>query len=126
MYKNKSSYVYSASDLILHMNSPFASWMARFALDKPGLVEGIEKDQDEMMGLLAEKGNTHEVLFLEQLKQDYGAEQVAIIEEDRTTARPATLKAMKAGYKIIFQAYLQRITLQALQIFWFAVKVSQI
>jgi isopentenyl phosphate kinase len=53
MYKNKSSYVYSASDLILHMNSPFASWMARFALDKPGLVEGIEKDQDEMMGLLA-------------------------------------------------------------------------
>jgi uncharacterized protein len=61
-----------------------------------------------MMGLLAEKGNTHEVLFLEQLKQDYGAEQVAIIEEDRTTARPATLKAMKAGYKIIFQAYLQR------------------
>jgi len=46
------------------MSSPFASWKARLALDKPSLVEGIEKDHDELMGLLAEKGNTCEVLFM--------------------------------------------------------------
>jgi len=90
------------------MGSPFASWMARLALDKPSLVEGIEKDHDKLMGLLAEKGNLHEEFFFEQLKQDYGSEHVAVIEEDRKTAGPETLKAMQAGYKVIFQAYLQR------------------
>ena len=108
MYKNNSDYVYSASDLIVYMSSPFASWMARLALDKPSLIDGIEKDHDELMGLLAEKGNIHEALFLEQLKQDDGAEQVAVIEEDRKTAGPETLKAMQDGYKVIFQAYLER------------------
>jgi len=108
MYKSNSDYVYSASDLIVYMSSPFASWMARLALDKPNLIEGIEKDHDELMGLLAEKGNLHEELFLEQLKQDYGSDNVAEIEEDRKTAGLSTLNAMQVGYKVIFQAYLER------------------
>ena len=56
MYKNNLDYVYSASDLILYMSSPFASWMARLALEKPSLVDGIEKDHDELIGLFAKKG----------------------------------------------------------------------
>jgi len=108
MYKKNSDYVYSASDLIVYMSSPFASWMARLAIDKPSLIEGIEKDKDELMGLLAEKGNNHEYLFLEQLKQDYGSDNVAEIEDDRKTAGLSTLNAMQVGYKIIFQAYMER------------------
>jgi len=38
------------------MSSPFASWMARLALEKPSLVDGIEKDHDELIGLFAKKG----------------------------------------------------------------------
>ena len=108
MYKNNAIFVYSASDLILHMSSPFASWMARLAIEKPNLVKGVEKDHDEMMGLLAEKGVTHEALFLEQLQDEYGIDNVAVIEENRATAGADTIKAMQAGYKVIFQAYLQR------------------
>jgi len=108
MYKNNAAFVYSASDLILHMSSPFASWMARLAIEKPNLVQGIEKDHDEMMGLLAEKGVTHEALFLEQLQADYGSDNVAVIEENRTAAGAETIKAMQDGYSVIFQAYLQR------------------
>ena len=108
MKKNAAEYIFSPSDLIVHMNSPFASWMARLSIDYPERLEGIEKDHDEMMGLLAEKGNEHEDLFLQHLKEAYGAENVAEIEADRRTAREATITAMKAGYAVIFQAYLER------------------
>lgn len=108
MYKNSSGYIYSASDLIIHMNSPFASWMSRLALDKPERLNGIEKDHDEMMGLLAEKGIEHEEQFLEDLREEYGTENVAEIKADKRTAADATHEAMKAGYKVIFQAYLER------------------
>ena len=43
------------SDLILYMSSPFASWMERLKIDHPEQVEGIPKDQDAMLVLLAEK-----------------------------------------------------------------------
>ena len=108
MRKNDTEYVFSPSDLIVHMNSPFASWMARLSIDHPERLKGIEKDHDEMMGLLADKGNEHEYLFLQYLKEEYGAENIAEIESDSQSAREATIIAMKAGYKVIFQAYLER------------------
>jgi predicted RecB family nuclease len=90
------------------MNSPFSSWMARLSLDYPQRLEGIEKDHDEIMGLLANKGNEHELLFLDQMKQQYGADNVAIINVDQATAEKATKEAMEKGYQVIFQAYLKR------------------
>ena len=108
MYKKSAEYVYSASDLIVFMNSAFATWMARLKVDYPKRLAGIEKDHDEVMGLLAEKGNAHEELFLQYLIADYGSEHVVQIGDDRLTAGDATLKAMQAGYKVIFQAYLER------------------
>jgi len=101
MYKNNAAFVYPASDLILHMSSLFTSLMARLAIEKPN---GIEKDHDEMMGLLAEKKETHEALFLEQLQADDGSDNVAIIEENRATADEDTIKAMLSGYQVVFQA----------------------
>lgn len=109
MYKNNQNDItYSASDLILQMSSPFAAWMARLGLDYPERLEGIEKDQDEMMGLLAQKGNAHEEHFLQQLIAEYSADNVAVIKADRRTAAKETQEAMQAGYAVIFQAYLQR------------------
>ena len=49
MYKKQQEYIYSASDLITYMNSPFSSWMSRLALEYPERLEGIEKDHDAMM-----------------------------------------------------------------------------
>lgn len=89
------------------MRSPFASWMSRLELDKPELVQGIEKDQDAMMSLLAKQGNDHEADYLTVIKAQFGAENVAEISRDGNSA-VATLESMQAGYQVIFQAFLQR------------------
>jgi len=108
MYKSAQQIIYSASDLIVYMQSPFASWMARQKIENPDALVGIEKDQDEMMGLLADKGNTHEKDFLTHLIEEQGADNVAVISDDRRIAAGATQDAMQKGYPYIFQAYLQR------------------
>ena len=108
MYKNLNTYTYSPSDLVLFERSAFASWMARLAVDKPEQLAGIEKDQDKMMSLLADKGLQHEGHYFEQFKQDLGADNVCKISEDKETRAAETLKAMQGCYQIIFQAYLER------------------
>ena len=109
MYKlSQSDYIYSPSDLILYMSSPFASWMERLKIDHPEKVEGIPRDQDAMLSLLAEKGNVHEANYLAYLIAQHGKENVAIIERDTATASKKTMAAMVQGHAIIFQAYLER------------------
>ncbi|MDF1690446.1 MAG: TM0106 family RecB-like putative nuclease [Cycloclasticus sp.] len=108
MYKVNHSITFSSSDLMVFMNSPFSSWMARLSVDYPDRLEGIEKDHDEMMGLLATKGGEHETSFLEELKLQYGADHVAVINPDFSTAQQATKEAMEKGYQVIFQAFLKR------------------
>jgi len=93
---------------MVFMSSPLSSWMARLYVDYPERLEGIEKDQDEMMDLLANKGNEHELLFLGEMKQQYGSVNVAVINPDLKTAEHATKEAMEKGYQVIFQAYLKR------------------
>jgi hypothetical protein len=57
MYKTQNAQlIFSPSDLVLAMRSPFASWMERLAIEAQSLVAGIEKDHDLMMALLAAKG----------------------------------------------------------------------
>ena len=103
-----NTYRYSPSDLVLFERSPFASWMARLEIDKPEQLIGIKKDQDAMMSLLAGKGLQHETHYLEKLKTDLGAENVCEINTDRKLRATDTLAAMRAGYQVIFQAYLER------------------
>ena len=103
-----NTYLFSPSDLVLFERSPFASWMARLEIDKPEQLIGIDKDQDKMMALLAKKGNEHEASYLEKFKTDLGAENVYEITPDKTLRATDTLEAMKAGYQVIFQAYLKR------------------
>ena len=108
MYKNLNTYLYSPSDLVLFERSAFASWMARLAWEKPEQLAGIEKDQDKMMNLLAGKGLQHESNYLEKFKHDLGVDNVCKISDDKETRAAETLKAMQAGYQVIFQAYLER------------------
>jgi uncharacterized protein len=109
MYKLASNvHVYSPSDLVLYMRSPFASWMERLNVDKPEQLVDVQKDVDLMMDLLASKGNLHEAQYLELMRVKYGANNVAVIERDSNTAAAKTLEAMEAGFDVIFQAYLQR------------------
>ena len=109
MYKpSPNSYLYSPSDLVLFERSSFASWMARLALDKPEQLAGITKDEDKMMSLLADKGLAHEANYLDKFKRDLGADQVYEVANDKSTAAAETIKAMQAGYQVIFQAYLER------------------
>ena len=73
MYKNDlKGFTYSASDLVVYMRSPFDTWMTRFSLERPDLSAEIEQDKDEMMGLLAQKGSAHELLFWKVLKSNMG------------------------------------------------------
>lgn len=108
MYKmSAGQYIYSPSDLILYMRSHFASWMSRLEVDHPEQLTGIEKDQDQMLGLLAQQGNEHEANYLSFIKQKFGNENVIEIERGEQAAT-ATLQAMQKGYQVIFQAYLER------------------
>lgn len=106
MYKDDNGkLVYSASDLMVYMESPFGSWMNR--LEKEGLVDSIDKDPvDSMMGLLARKGLAHEQAYLEYLKAD--GKDVCEIDDslERAEQERATIKAMHSGAEVIFQARL--------------------
>ena len=109
MYKlSQNDYIYSPSDLIQYMSSPFASWMERLKIDHPEKLEGIPRDEDVMLGLLAQKGNEHESSYLALLIEKYGQANVAMIDRDTETASQKTKDAMVLGHEVIFQAYLER------------------
>jgi predicted RecB family nuclease len=109
MYKSSNgSCIFSPTDLTRFMRSPFADWVTRLQLENPGALAGIEKDQDAMLALLAEQGNEHEKAYLDLLKTEYGAENVAEITPNKKTAYQDTLQAMESGKQVIYQAYLKR------------------
>lgn len=59
MHKSKQHIQYSPSDLTLYMESPFASWMDRFASEYPGQAPK-KNPEDELMKSLAQKGYQQE------------------------------------------------------------------
>ena len=106
MYKLETNQlVYSPSDLTLFMRSSFASWMDRLALTDKTLKKN---ETDPMLKLLADKGITHETDFLQALINQHGEQNVAQITGDKKDAAQKTADAIKAGYSVIFQAYLER------------------
>ena len=87
------------------MRSPFASWMDRLALTDKTLKKN---EADPMLKLLADKGIEHETDFLQTLIDQHGEKNVAQIIGDKKDAAQKTADAIKAGYSVIFQAYLER------------------
>src|SRR5438105_898158 len=58
MKKESDSIIYSPSDLIRYLASPFASWLDRYNLENPGALTPDE--QTEEQELLSRTGDEHE------------------------------------------------------------------
>ena len=103
MRKFSGKLVYSPSDLITYLKSPFASWMEHYYLENRDKIKPDEATEDEK--LIAEMGNKHE---LEMLNEFRGKTNVAEIpKEDINVSRLKTLESIAAKAPIIFQAYLE-------------------
>ena len=103
MRKINNSLVYSPSDLINFIESPFASWMDRALLEG---VEGVEPDEEnEERKLVAEEGNKHEAEFLESITK----EGSKVFKVDPKGARPIedTKDAIRRKEEVVFQATLE-------------------
>ena len=69
MQRAQGQILYSPSDLITFMGSPFGSWMDRKALDDPSLKEKMDPE-DGLMKTLQGRGYAHEAAYLQKLKAD--------------------------------------------------------
>ena len=105
MKKDSSSQLlYSPSDLVRYLASPFASWMDRYFLEHPDAVTPDERSAEDR--LIAETGQAHERTVLADLK----AAQAGVIEiqgRNLTEARNQTIAAIQFKASIIYQAALQ-------------------
>lgn len=96
--------LFSPSDLITFMESPFASAMNRKRLSDPTLAEQMDPE-DALLKHLRKKGFAHEDSFVRAL-QDAGADICAIGDDRPEVMHAQTIEAMQAGRGIITQAYL--------------------
>lgn len=96
--------VYSPSDLVRYLASPFASWMDRYNLEHPGAVTPDEATEDET--LIAQTGDEHERAVLDDFKSS-GATVNEIFKDDSARAREQTLSAISAKAPVIYQAALK-------------------
>lgn len=104
MHKKHGQLYYSPSDLTRYMESPFASWMDRLAVEHP--ERAPEKDStNALMGALAQKGFAHEA-DLEQEFTGLGRSLIKIEGDSLSEKQQKTLEAMKAGVDVIAQARL--------------------
>ena len=102
--KNRSLF-FSPSDLIVFMESSFASHMERCRLQDISHANLMDP-KDPLLKNLQKKGIEHEDAFLKSLIQD--GKNVSIVENTETKNRLIqTRKAMKDGVDVIAQAYLE-------------------
>ena len=104
MQKDSGHLLFSPSDLVRYLASPFASWMDRYHLENPGAVTPDEPTADEK--LIAQTGDQHERTVLDEFKSS-AASPVEIPKNDRAAARKMTLAAIRAKAPIIYQAALE-------------------
>jgi len=60
--KENEKFIFSSSDLVLYMDSPFASWMNIMLLSV--LSKTRTRSDGSMLSLLQKKGNVHELAML--------------------------------------------------------------
>jgi len=93
-YKN-GTLSFSASDLTVYLDSPFASWMDRYALESPSI--DIEPDEiDSMVQLLFDKGYKHEEQVETELRQEADS-YIRIDGADEAEKIANTRSAMASG-----------------------------
>jgi uncharacterized protein len=105
MKKNPSGQLlYSPSDLVRYLASPFASWMDRYYLENRGAVTPDEATEDEK--LIAQTGDEHERAVLDGFKSST-AGLVEVPKEDPAVGLTKSLSAINAKAPIIYQAVLE-------------------
>jgi uncharacterized protein len=106
MYNNKNNICYSPTDIVRFWQSPFASWMDRFALDHPTLAPPRD-GKDKLADSLSQRGLAHEKA-IERSFADKEMSIVRINEVPREAQQSATLEAMASGVDVIIQASLEK------------------
>ena len=96
--------LYSPSDLVRYLDSPFASWMDRYYLEDPGAVTPDEETEDEK--LIAQTGDEHERAVLNEYKSST-ADLLEIPKDDPAVGLTKTLSGINAKAPIIYQAVLE-------------------
>ena len=97
----RGSWTYSPTDVVRFHGSPFAAWMERLALERPGTVTpDPETEQDR---ILADLGIRHEKAHLAALR---AAGRTVVEIERGPRAHAQTVAAMKAGADVVFQGAL--------------------
>lgn len=97
--------LYSPSDLVRYLASPFASWMDRYHLEFPAAITPDEATDDS--ALIAQAGERHEQAVLDEFRQS-GVAMVEIHARDQAVALEETLAAIRARTPIIYQAALEQ------------------
>ena len=95
--------VYSPSDLISFVKSPFASWMDRKYLEDPAALQPDE--EDPMLSVLAKRGDEHERAYLQEMVRQ-GLDVCAVTAKS-DAGFEETRQAIAAGRAVIFQANLR-------------------
>ena len=105
MQRRADRLIFSPSDITRFFESPFASWMDRYRIERPATVTP-DADSEEMT-LLAEMGLAHERRHVASLRAAGGDVWEPPSELGDFEARhEATLDAMRAGRDIIYQGAL--------------------
>lgn len=102
MQKRNGVLIYSPSDLSQFFRSPYVSWIKRYNVERPGAQ--IAREPDAARDLLSRKGDEFERQELARLKQEGTVVEIGRGE----TAFAETIKAMRAGADVIFQAALRK------------------
>jgi uncharacterized protein len=101
MQKIAGHLVYSPSDLIRYMESPYSTWMDRYYLEYPGKLKPDEASEEQR--LIAETGNKHEKTFLSDLVK---RGPVTTVERSESSTAQ-TIEAINRGDDVIYQAHLE-------------------
>src|SRR5471030_1604184 len=100
MQKSKNGNIYSPTDLFRFMESPYASWMDRLHLERPGQFTPDEENAEKK--LMAETGNKHEQNFLQQIRNE-GRDVCEIAKNDAAKASQQTREAIQKDREVIYQ-----------------------
>ncbi|MDO8944094.1 MAG: hypothetical protein Q7U75_12980, partial [Desulfobacterales bacterium] len=104
MRKSAGNWIYSPSDLVRFLTSPFASWMDRYHAENPGALTPDEETEDQR--LVAKTGDEHERTVLEEFRAST-ADLVEVPKHDAQVARTKTLSALSVKATVIYQAALE-------------------
>src|SRR4030095_7695677 len=103
MRKEAGTIIYSPSDLIRYLASPFASWLDRYELENRGAIKPDEQTEEEK--LLSRTGDEHEQSILSGYKTSgIGLIEIAKDDNQFDVTHSATLDAIQNKAAIIYQA----------------------